>query len=151
MITVGNGDALRMSFLLPDSRRSLRPSVRRTEDAIYLGLDDAPHPRIVYWKSQNTMDDTLAVRHSLLEQYPAITMYSALQDMHAYVFQRSVLDVLVRKREAITSVREELVPFLIKCQTSRELFARESMEDIVHTSAFRLSESTMSGDPKGGH
>jgi hypothetical protein len=95
------------------------------------------------------MDDTLAFRTSLLHAYPAVSVYASLLDMHVYVFRRAVMDLLVQRREQISSVREELVPYLVKCQTSRELFEREEMEEFVEQSPFRLSDATISGDPKG--
>ncbi|RKP14779.1 nucleotide-diphospho-sugar transferase [Piptocephalis cylindrospora] len=83
-------------------------------------------------------EDEISLRTSLLWKYPCVDLYTQLQDAHAYVMQRWVLD-FVADRPKIISLREDLLPLLAKAQYKRGMskgldvgkYIDESMTDVV--------------------
>lgn len=59
-----------------------------------------------------------------------------LQDAHLYIFKHWVLDV-IKEKEKISSIRQDLVPLIIKCQYQRKLVEVEEMDKC--TSLFRTT------------
>jgi translation initiation factor eIF-2B subunit gamma len=49
-----------------------------------------------------------------------------LQDAHLYIFKHWVLDV-INEKEKISSIRQDLVPLIVKCQYQRKLLDIENM------------------------
>ncbi|EJU04099.1 nucleotide-diphospho-sugar transferase [Dacryopinax primogenitus] len=88
-------------------------------------VKDGPVPTLMGLHAQsNTLlfvddnadpEDDVALRMNMLWRYPRVKMTNRLTDSHVYVFRRSVFDLLQQKDE-ISSVREQLVPFLCKLQ-----------------------------------
>lgn len=61
-------------------------------------------------------------------RFPRISVHTDLQDAHLYIFKRWVLDMLVDK-ENITSISEDLIPMLVKCQYQRKMVEREKVNE----------------------
>jgi translation initiation factor eIF-2B subunit gamma len=49
-----------------------------------------------------------------------------LQDAHLYIFKHWVVD-LIKEKEKISSIRQDLVPLIVKCQYQRKLVEIEDM------------------------
>ncbi|OZJ04250.1 hypothetical protein BZG36_02484 [Bifiguratus adelaidae] len=106
------------------------------EDEVqYVGVD-RKESRLVHVVTQSD-DDDLQIRTKLLWQFPNISMHTDLRDAHVYIFQRWVLNLLVAKPR-ISSIRQDLVPFLVKCQYQSKLVDRE--EVISYQEAHAQSE-----------
>ncbi|CED85578.1 Translation initiation factor 2B, gamma subunit (eIF-2Bgamma/GCD1) [Phaffia rhodozyma] len=84
---------------------------------------DGPERILVGWDRQTKsllhvqeiedVDDEIELRMSLLWKYPRMTLTTKLLDSHVYVFKHSVLELLTMYPQ-IESIREELVPWLVK-------------------------------------
>ncbi|RIB22331.1 hypothetical protein C2G38_1005708 [Gigaspora rosea] len=91
----------------------------------FVGVD-TNNSRIVYVASSADLDEEFSLRMSLLWKFPCIDIHTNLQDAHLYIFKRWVIDLIVQ-RKAISSVREHLVPLLIKCQYQKKLLDSEGI------------------------
>lgn len=50
-----------------------------------------------------------------LGRHPTLTLTTALQDSHVYIFRRAVFDLMMTKDpKDLESIREDLVPWLVK-------------------------------------
>ena len=65
-------------------------------------------------------------------RFPRINIHTTLQDSHLYIFKRWVID-LITQRKAISSVREHLVPLLVKCQYQKKLLEIEGIDKCTHS------------------
>ncbi|KZO93160.1 nucleotide-diphospho-sugar transferase [Calocera viscosa TUFC12733] len=88
-------------------------------------MKDGPIPTLMGLHAQsNTLlfvddnadpDDDVALRMNMLWRYPRVQLTNRLMDSHVYIFRRTIFDLLQQKDD-ISSVREQLVPFLCKLQ-----------------------------------
>ncbi|CAG8593747.1 4905_t:CDS:10 [Ambispora gerdemannii] len=76
--------------------------------------------------SNDDLDQELSLRMSLLWKFPQVNIHTTLQDAHLYIFKRWIID-LVAQRKAISSVKEHLVPLLLKCQYQKKLLEIEGI------------------------
>ncbi|KAF0378179.1 nucleotide-diphospho-sugar transferase [Gigaspora margarita] len=97
----------------------------------FVGVD-TNKSRIVYVASSADLDEEFSLRMSLLWKFPCIDIHTNLQDAHLYIFKRWVIDLIVQ-RKAISSVREHLVPLLIKCQYQKKLLDSEGINKLAAT------------------
>lgn len=63
-------------------------------------------------------------------RYPHMTVTTALQDAHVYIFKRWVID-LITKNEKIASLRTDLLPALAKMQWQSNLRKREGIDECI--------------------
>lgn len=83
-----------------------------------VGLD-ASSTRVVFLSPLVDVDnDLIRLRKSLFAKVPAVSLRRDLLDAHVYFFARWVID-LVMARPSISSIKGELVPFLINKQFRR--------------------------------
>ncbi|RIA91378.1 nucleotide-diphospho-sugar transferase [Glomus cerebriforme] len=95
----------------------------------FVGVD-INQSRLVYVASGADLDQEFSLRMSLLWKFPRVNIHTTLQDSHLYIFKRWVID-LVAQRKAISSVREHLVPLLVKCQYQKNLLEREGIDKLA--------------------
>ncbi|RKP07232.1 nucleotide-diphospho-sugar transferase, partial [Thamnocephalis sphaerospora] len=87
-----------------------------------------PDQRLVQLTSAEASHSELDVRASLLWKFPRVRMHANLLDGHAYILNRWVLDYLTA-RPRIVSLREDLLPALVKMQWKRGRMEREGVLD----------------------
>lgn len=61
-------------------------------------------------------------------RYPRIYVTSTFRDSHLYIFKRWVLDLIVQN-ERISSIQEDLIPLLVKCQYQSLLLKRHNIKE----------------------
>jgi len=89
----------------------------------FVGLD--PHTsRLVSITSEADLDTSLNIRRSVLKRYPNILLHSKLMDAHLYVMKKWVVDFISDNRN-ITTIKGELVPYLVKKQFASPVAADE--------------------------
>lgn len=66
--------------------------------------------------------------HPIAYRFPRVRLHTDLQDAHLYIFKRWVLD-MVADKENISSISEDLIPMLVKCQYQRKMVEREKVNE----------------------
>eukprot|EP01111_Echinosteliopsis_oligospora_P013260 TRINITY_DN4715_c0_g1_i1.p1 TRINITY_DN4715_c0_g1~~TRINITY_DN4715_c0_g1_i1.p1 ORF type:complete len:320 (+),score=99.57 TRINITY_DN4715_c0_g1_i1:167-1126(+) len=117
----------------------------------YIALDDK-RERVLFIKSSVEEEGDLSVNKALLMRYPHMRINTTLLDAHLYVFSRWVLDALDEKfkeKKKISSIKEELVPYLISCQGSSR--KQQELPPTAKTSpqelALTMASTYVSKDP----
>ncbi|KAI8367645.1 nucleotide-diphospho-sugar transferase [Radiomyces spectabilis] len=91
----------------------------------YVGID--PTRQALVYKAARADDEDFSIRMSLLHKFARVQVHTDLQDAHLYIFKKWVLDMVVDK-ENISSISEDLIPMLVKCQYQKKLVDRESVD-----------------------
>lgn len=95
----------------------------------YVGID-ASNSQLVYLNNSDVMDaDEFSLRMSLLSQHPVLNITRLLQDGHLYVFKRWVIDLIsvVSQKRTMASIKEHVLPLLVKSQQQKVLADREGV------------------------
>ncbi|PKK79616.1 nucleotide-diphospho-sugar transferase [Rhizophagus irregularis] len=95
----------------------------------FVGVD-INQSRLIYVASEVDLDQEFSLRMSLLWKFPRVNIHTTLQDSHLYIFKRWVIDLIAQKK-AISSVREHLVPLLVKCQYQKNLLEKEGIDKLA--------------------
>ncbi|KAL0073242.1 nucleotide-diphospho-sugar transferase [Phycomyces blakesleeanus] len=120
----------------------------------FVGIDSS-RGALVY-KTSRSEDEDFSIRMSLLNKFPRVRVHTDLQDAHVYIFKRWVLD-MVADKENISSISEDLIPMLVKCQYQKKMVEQEAVEkyaaankNLLSTAlslSTTLSEETYESDP----
>jgi len=106
----------------------------------YVGIDPN-RSQLVYVASKTDYSSELPFRMSLLQKFPVINFYTQLRDAHLYIFKQWIFDMLLQKKN-ISSLRGELVPLLVKCQTaSAEWLEKEGLDKFIQCSSTASSST----------
>uniref|UniRef100_A0A8C5QQ87 Translation initiation factor eIF2B subunit gamma n=1 Tax=Leptobrachium leishanense TaxID=445787 RepID=A0A8C5QQ87_9ANUR len=89
---------------------------KAVEERDFIGVDDTGK-RLLLLANEEDLDDGLDVKKCILQRYPRVHMHMGMADAHLYCLKKYVLDFLV-KNESLSSVRRELVPYLVRRQFS---------------------------------
>jgi len=125
----------------------------KNNEPMFFGLDSS-NMQIV-WATE--FESKIHFGRSLLESFPTMNIYSVLRDMHIYVFQRWVLDLLLlfhsSGRKEIQNIKPDLVPFLVKCALPGFLERQEliSFAESCLTSNNYLESSIFYEEQRGTH
>ncbi|KAF9113563.1 hypothetical protein BGX27_001270 [Mortierella sp. AM989] len=95
----------------------------------YVGID-ANSSQLVYLNNSDDMDsDEFSLRISLLNKHPVMNISRLLQDAHLYVFKRWVIDLIaeVSNKRTMASIKQHVLPLLVKSQHQRVLADREGV------------------------
>eukprot|EP00029_Vermamoeba_vermiformis_P001106 TRINITY_DN11275_c0_g1_i1.p1 TRINITY_DN11275_c0_g1~~TRINITY_DN11275_c0_g1_i1.p1 ORF type:complete len:445 (+),score=96.72 TRINITY_DN11275_c0_g1_i1:25-1359(+) len=88
--------------------------VENTRDCV--GIDHTKQ-RLVYFNSYAVNDeDSIKVSKALLRKFPNMTLFNNFVDPHFYIFSNWALDVLEKQKDNMSSIRSDLIPYLIRCQ-----------------------------------
>jgi len=101
----------------------------QTDVTQYVGID-ASNSQLVYLNNSDVMDaDEFSLRMSLLSQHPVLNITRLLQDGHLYVFKRWVIDLIsvVSQKRTMASIKEHVLPLLVKSQQQKVLADREGV------------------------
>jgi len=95
----------------------------------YIGID-ASNSQLVYLNNADSMaEDEFSLRLSLLNRHPVMNISRLLQDGHLYVFKRWVVDLIsvVSQKRTMASLKEHVLPLLVKSQYQKVLADREGV------------------------
>mmetsp|Transcript_65236 Transcript_65236/g.155594 ORF Transcript_65236/g.155594 Transcript_65236/m.155594 type:complete len:429 (+) Transcript_65236:102-1388(+) len=84
----------------------------------FVGLDEK-RSRLLVLESAADVDEKLVVPRRVLRAFPNITITNKMLDAHFYIFSHWVLELL-KSRPELTSIKSELIPFLLAHQFSPE-------------------------------
>ncbi|KAI9496112.1 nucleotide-diphospho-sugar transferase [Zychaea mexicana] len=119
------------------------------DDALapYVGIE--PVQSSLVYKVRRSEDEDFSMRMSLLNKFPRVRVHTDLYDAHLYIFKRWVLD-MVADKENISSISEDLIPMLVKCQYQKTMVERENLNNYAskHKTLFStaLSLSTTASE-----
>ncbi|KAG0267414.1 hypothetical protein BG011_005699 [Mortierella polycephala] len=102
----------------------------------FVGID-ASNSQLVYLNNSDDMDsEEFSLRLSLLSKHPVMNISRLLQDGHLYVFKRWVIDLIVEvsHKRTMASIKEHVLPLLVKSQHQRVLADREGVTKAVEAS-----------------
>jgi len=92
----------------------------------------------------------LKLDKTLLKTYPSITFHKELVDAHFYIFAKWVLDVLEKYEKDISSIKGELLPFLVKLQLRKKLKKGGIPESVFHSETLAAQMSASHDSNKDG-
>lgn len=112
-----------VTLMLASSQGPSEETSRYTDledNDVYAGMDES-RKKLLYFVGKADIEDTVDFKMSLLSRYHCILLRTNLTDAHCYIFRKEFLEMLDSEeafgRRSIYSVREELLPRLVKMQT----------------------------------
>ncbi|KAI9594461.1 nucleotide-diphospho-sugar transferase, partial [Syncephalis fuscata] len=82
--------------------------------------------QLVHLSTAEESRTEMQIRATMMWKYPRVRLYANLLDAHVYIFKRWVLDYLA-DQPRITSLREDLLPALVKMQWKRGRAERDGV------------------------
>nr|XP_033771766.1 translation initiation factor eIF-2B subunit gamma [Geotrypetes seraphini] len=121
-----------LSMLMWKANESTEPvpghkGKKPVEQRDFIGVD-VTGKRLLFMANEADLDNELVVKKSILQKHPRIHVKTSLLDAHLYCLRKSVVDFLVENK-SITSLRSELIPYLIRKQFSAPAFSEQDQED----------------------
>ena len=102
----------------------------RDEDLFdYVGIENSKS-RLVYQVSCLDVDEKIELKAGLLKKFPVIDLHTNYKDVHLYLFKRWVIDFIFEKKK-ISSIKNDLVPLLLKCQYNKRICEREGIDKCI--------------------
>ncbi|XP_063795508.1 translation initiation factor eIF2B subunit gamma isoform X3 [Pseudophryne corroboree] len=89
---------------------------KAVEERDFIGVDDSGS-RLLLLANEEDLDDGLNLKRSIFQRYPRIRIKMGMVDAHLYCLRKYVLDFLA-VNESFSSIRRELVPYLVRKQFS---------------------------------
>ncbi|XP_027693726.1 translation initiation factor eIF-2B subunit gamma isoform X1 [Vombatus ursinus] len=111
-----------LSMLMKKGQESAEPvpgqkgKNKTVEQRDFIGVDGTGK-RLLFMANEADLDEELVIKASTLQRYPRIHFQTGLVDAHLYCLKKYVVDFLVENR-SITSIRSELIPYLVRKQFS---------------------------------
>ncbi|XP_006634726.1 translation initiation factor eIF2B subunit gamma [Lepisosteus oculatus] len=98
------------------------------EQRDFVGVDSSGQ-RLLFMANEADLDEDLVIRKSIIQKHPRMHMKTGLVDAHLYCLKKSVVDFLADNK-SITSIRGELVPYLVRKQFSRSTNSSKTKEEM---------------------
>ncbi|ELK13141.1 Translation initiation factor eIF-2B subunit gamma [Pteropus alecto] len=89
---------------------------KAVEQRDFIGVDSTGK-RLLFMANEADLDEELVIKGSILQKHPRIRFHTGLVDAHLYCMKKYVVDFLM-ENESITSIRSELIPYLVRKQFS---------------------------------
>ncbi|XP_006899061.1 PREDICTED: translation initiation factor eIF-2B subunit gamma isoform X2 [Elephantulus edwardii] len=89
---------------------------KAVEQRDFIGVDST-EKRLLFMANEADLDEELVIKGSILQKHPRIRFHTGLVDAHLYCLKKYVVDFLMENR-SITSIRSELIPYLVRKQFS---------------------------------
>ncbi|KAK1340124.1 hypothetical protein QTO34_018688 [Cnephaeus nilssonii] len=89
---------------------------KTVEQRDFIGVDSTGK-RLLFMANEADLDEELVIKGSILQKHPRIHFHTGLVDAHLYCMKKYVVDFLM-ENESITSIRSELIPYLVRKQFS---------------------------------
>lgn len=90
---------------------------KTAEQRDFVGVDHSGK-RLLFMANEADLEDGLTIRRSIMKKHPRMHIKTGLVDAHLYCLKRAVLDFLTENK-SISSIRGELVPYLVRKQFSK--------------------------------
>lgn len=118
-----------MMALLTDRQRfEHAPLGQKEPEQVWFVAVDRRGQRLVYLQSEDDLaDESVDLPMAMLNRLGECTVHTGLADAHVYLFSRWVVDLVGQKKE-LESIREDLVPLLLRCQFSANRMIHEGID-----------------------
>ncbi|CAG9773617.1 unnamed protein product [Ceutorhynchus assimilis] len=107
------------------------PKSKHKPEKDLIGIDEQTQ-RLVFMASVSDFESQVTLPLSLLKKHTLVKMYSTLIDSHVYVLKNWVIQYLKSER-SITSLKGELIPYIVKKQLSKPQKIDEVNQSIINT------------------
>lgn len=97
------------------------------EERDFIGVDGSGK-RLLYMSNEADMEEELVMKKSILQKHPRIHIRTDLVDAHLYCLKKYVVDFMV-ENGSFSSIRRELVPYLVRKQFSSAASSRANQEN----------------------
>lgn len=101
---------------------------KTAEQRDFVGVDQSGK-RLLFMANEADLEDGLSVRMSIMRKHPRMHIKTGLVDAHLYCLKKAVVDFLVDKK-SISSIRGELVPYLVRKQFSKTDNSPKTKDDV---------------------
>uniref|UniRef100_A0A3P8ZX74 Translation initiation factor eIF2B subunit gamma n=1 Tax=Esox lucius TaxID=8010 RepID=A0A3P8ZX74_ESOLU len=98
------------------------------EQRDFVGVDGTGK-RLLYMANEADLDQGLVIRKSIMKKHPRMHIKTGLVDAHLYCLKKSVVDFLADNK-SISSIRGELVPYLVRKQFSKSTNSPKIKDEI---------------------
>ncbi|KFO20866.1 Translation initiation factor eIF-2B subunit gamma [Fukomys damarensis] len=111
-----------LAMLMRKGQDSLEPvpgqkgKKKTVEQRDFIGVDSTGK-RLLFMANEADLDEELVIKGYILQKFPRIHLHTGLVDAHLYCLKKYVVDFLMENR-SITSIRSELIPYLVRKQFS---------------------------------
>ncbi|EAX07011.1 eukaryotic translation initiation factor 2B, subunit 3 gamma, 58kDa, isoform CRA_a [Homo sapiens] len=89
---------------------------KAVEQRDFIGVDSTGK-RLLFMANEADLDEELVIKGSILQKHPRIRFHTGLVDAHLYCLKKYIVDFLM-ENGSITSIRSELIPYLVRKQFS---------------------------------
>nr|XP_057922421.1 translation initiation factor eIF-2B subunit gamma isoform X2 [Doryrhamphus excisus] len=113
---------------------------KTAEQRDFVGVDHSGK-RLLFMANEVDLEDGLSIRKSILKKHPRMLIKTGLVDAHLYCMKKAVVDFLTDNK-SISSVRGELVPYLVRKQFSKTRCSPKSKDDTEEQSQKKSDSST---------
>ena len=99
------------------------------EDQEYIGV--SPDGRVLLKTSMLDLDNSFRLSKHLLDRSPSLVVRTDLLDMGVYVMSKWILELL-RDKPKFSSVRMDLIPYLIERQFQPRSYLEKNLPSLIH-------------------
>ncbi|KAK5859950.1 hypothetical protein PBY51_021465 [Eleginops maclovinus] len=100
---------------------------KTAEQRDFVGVDDSGK-RLLFMANEADLEDGLSIRKSIMRKHPRMHIKTGLVDAHLYCLKKAVVDFLADNK-SISSIRGELVPYLVRKQFSKTINCQHNKDD----------------------
>ncbi|KAG8437015.1 hypothetical protein GDO86_007918 [Hymenochirus boettgeri] len=100
---------------------------KTVEERDFIGVDDTGS-RLLLLANEEDLDDGLNLKKSILQRHPRIYIKQGMVDAHLYCLRKYIVDFLAAN-ESFTSIRRELIPYLVRKQFSSATTSQQKKEE----------------------
>ncbi|XP_037131366.1 translation initiation factor eIF-2B subunit gamma [Syngnathus acus] len=113
---------------------------KAAEQRDFVGVDQSGK-RVLFMANEVDLEDGLSIRKSILNKHPRMLIKTGLLDAHLYCMKKAVVDFL-NDSKSISSIRGELVPYLVRKQFSKARSSPKRQDDSDEQSQTKSDNST---------
>ncbi|XP_039877707.1 translation initiation factor eIF-2B subunit gamma [Simochromis diagramma] len=100
---------------------------KTAEQRDFVGVDQSGK-RLLFMANEADLEDGLSIRKSIMRKHPRMLIKTGLVDAHLYCLKKAVVDFLTENK-SISSIRGELVPYLVRKQFSKTVNSQKLKDD----------------------
>ncbi|XP_037315026.2 translation initiation factor eIF-2B subunit gamma [Pungitius pungitius] len=115
---------------------------RTGEQRDFVGVDQSGK-RLLFMANEADLEDGLSIRKSIMRKHPRMHIKTGLVDAHLYCLKKAVVDFLADNK-SISSIRGELLPYLVRKQFSKTTNCPKSKDDADDQAQKTIDGSTNS-------
>ncbi|KAM3604713.1 uncharacterized protein V6R79_015231 [Siganus canaliculatus] len=113
---------------------------KTAEQRDFVGVDHSGK-RLLFMANEADLEDGLSIRNSIMKKHPRMLIKTGLVDAHLYCLKKAVVDFLVDNK-SISSIRGELVPYLVRKQFSKTTNSQKIKDDVEDQEQKKTDGST---------